>query len=149
MAIRSVGADIIGNGERMGITVSSRVIILYTNALFGHGLRSLLARQEGFEVCLLMSKEGDLAAAVRAHRPDIIIVEGGRLSSRNARALLEAAWGEPHARVVNIRDDTAAPTLWQAVTVVPRGQESAADALERALAASADAASGSGTEGKD
>ncbi len=115
--------------------MNCRVIILYTNALFGHGLRSLLARQGGFEVPLVMSKEADLAAAVRAHRPDVIIVEGEGLSSRNARALLEAAWGEPRVRVVNIRDDAAQPIVWRAVTVVPEGQESAAEALERVLVA--------------
>jgi DNA-binding NarL/FixJ family response regulator len=119
--------------------VSCRVIILYANALFGHGLRSLLARHGGFEVPLVMAKDADLAAAVRAHRPDVIIVEGEGLSSRNARALLEAAWGEPRLRVVNIRDDATEPTVWRAVAVVPQGQESAADALERVLAASADA----------
>jgi DNA-binding NarL/FixJ family response regulator len=119
--------------------VSCRVIILYANALFGHGLRSLLARHGGFEVPHVMSKDADLAAAVRAHRPDVIIVEGEGLSSRNARALLEAAWGEPRLRVVNIRDNATEPTVWRAVAVVPQGQESAADALERVLAASADA----------
>jgi len=41
--------------------------------------------------------------------------------------------------VVNIRDDATQPTVWRAVTVVPEGQESAADALERVLAAGADA----------
>jgi DNA-binding NarL/FixJ family response regulator len=119
--------------------VSCRVIILYTNALFGHGLRSLLARHGGFEVPLVLSKDADLATAVRAHRPDVIIVEGEGLSARNARALLEAAWGEPRLRVVNIRDATTQPTVWRAVAVVPRGQESAADALERFLASSAEA----------
>jgi len=114
--------------------VSCRVIILYTNALFGHGLRSLLARHEGFEVPQVMSKDMDLAAAVRAHRPDVIIVEGESLPSRNAQALLEAAWGEPQVRVVNVRGDGRQPTLWRAVAVAPQGQESAADALERALA---------------
>ena len=122
--------------------MSCRVIILYTNALFGHGLRSLLARHGGFEVPLVMSKDADLAAAVRAHRPDVIIVEGEGLSSRNARALLEAAWGAPRVRVVNIRDDATQPTVWRAVAVVPQGQESAADALERALAVRADAGEG-------
>lgn len=119
--------------------MSCRVIILYTNALFGHGLRSLLARHGGFEVPLVASKEADLAAAVRAHRPEVIIVEGEGLSPRNARALLEAAWGAPRVRVVNIRDDAAQPTVWRAVAVVPEGQESAAEALERVLAARADA----------
>ena len=119
--------------------MSCRIIILYTNALFGHGLRSLLARHGGFEVALVIPKDGDLAAAVRVHRPDAIIVEGEGLSSRNARALLDAAWGEPRVRVVNIRDDATQPTLWRAVAVVPEGQESAADALERILAAQVDA----------
>ncbi len=121
-----------------GPDVSCRVIILYTNALFGHGLRSLLARHGGFEVPLVQPKDADLAAAVRGHRPDVIIVEGEGLSSRNARALLEAAWGEPRLRVVNIRDAATQPTVWRAVAVVPRGQESAADALERFLASSPD-----------
>ncbi len=129
--------------------MSCRAIILYTNALFGHGLRSLLIRRGGVEIPLVAPKDVDLAAAVTGHRPDVIILEGEGLSPENARALLEAAWGEPQVRVVNIRDEAAPPTLWQAVAVVPRGQESAADALERALAARADAASGSGTEGKD
>ncbi len=113
--------------------MSCRVIILYTNALFGHGLRSLLARQGGFEVPVVAAKDADLATAVREHRPDVIIVEGEGLSPGNARALLEAAWGEPRVRVVNIRNDAKQPTLWRAVTVVPEGQESAAEALERAL----------------
>ena len=120
--------------------MSCRVIILYTNALFGHGLRSLLARHEGFEVPLVLPKDADLATAVRAHRPDVIIVEGEKLSARNARALLEAAWGEPRLRVVNIRDATTQPTVWRAVAVVPHGHESAAEALERILVAGADAA---------
>ena len=120
--------------------MSCRVIILYTNALFGHGLRSLLARQEGFEVQAVIPKDADLAAAVRAHHPDVIIVEGEALTPRNARALLEAAWREPRVCVVNVREDAAPPTLWRAVAVVPEGQESAADALERVLAAGADAA---------
>ena len=122
--------------------MSCRVIILYANALFGHGLRSLLARHGGFEVPVVMSKDADLAGAVRKHRPDVIIVEGEGLSSRNARALLEAAWGEPQVRVVNVRDDATQPTVWRAVTVVPEGQESAADALERVLAAGAESAEG-------
>ena len=120
--------------------MSCRVIILYANALFGHGLRSLLARHGEFEVPLVLSKDADLAAAVRSHHPDVIIVEGERLSSRNARALLEAAWGEPRVRVVNVRGDATQPTVWRAVAVVPEGQESAADALERVLAAGAGAA---------
>lgn len=115
--------------------MSCRVIILYTNALFGHGLQSLLARRGGFEVPFVAPKDTDLATAVRAHHPDVIIVEGEGLSPGNSRALLEAAWTEPRARVVNIRDDVASPTLWQAVTVVPQGKESAAEALERALEA--------------
>ena len=119
--------------------MSCRVIILYANALFGHGLRSLLARHGGIEVPLVMSKDADLAAALRVHRPDAIIVEGEGLSSRNSRALLEAAWGEPRVRVVNIRDNATQPTVWRAVAVAPQGQESAADALERVLATSADA----------
>jgi DNA-binding NarL/FixJ family response regulator len=122
----------------VGKIVSCRVIILYTNALFGHGLRSLLARHGGFEVPLVLSKDADLATAVRLQCPDVIIVEGERLSARNARALLEAAWGEPRLRVVNIRDATTQPTVWRAVAVVPEGQESAADALERFLATSAE-----------
>ncbi len=120
------------------------MIILYTNALFGHGLRSLLNKQRGFEVPLLMSKDADLADAVRAHHPDVIIVEGEQLSAQNAQALLEAAWGEPRVRVVNIRDAATQPTVWRAVTLVPQGQESVADALERVLAAGVDAAEGSG-----
>ena len=119
--------------------MSCRVIILYTNALFGHGLRSLLIKQGGIEVPLVISKDADLAAAVRTHRPDGIIVEGEQLSPRNARALLEAAWGEPRVRVVNIRGAATQPTVWRAVTVVPQGQESAADALERVLAGGLDA----------
>ncbi len=122
-----------------GADVSCRVIILYANALFGHGLRSLLARHGGFEIPLVLPKDADLATAVRVQRPDVIIVEGEGLSARNARALLEAAWGEPRLRVVNIRDATTQPTVWRAVAVVPRGQESAADALERFLASSAEA----------
>ncbi len=122
-----------------GQGVSCRVIILYTNALFGHGLQSLLARQGEFEVPAVIPKDADLAAAVRAHHPDVIIVEGEGLSSRNARALLGAAWGEPSVRVVNIRGDVTPPTVWRAVAVVPEGQESAADALERVLAAGAEA----------
>jgi DNA-binding NarL/FixJ family response regulator len=122
--------------------VSCRVIIFYTNALFGHGLRSLLARHGGFEVPLVASKEADLAAAVRAYRPEAIIVEGEGLSGRNARALLEAAWGEPRVRVVNIRDEAAPPTVWRAAAVVPEGQESAAEALERVLGAPADVEEG-------
>jgi DNA-binding NarL/FixJ family response regulator len=120
--------------------MSCRVIILYTNALFGHGLRSLLSRQKEFEVPLVMSRDADLAAAIRTHHPDVIILEGERLSSPNAQALLEAAWGEPRVRVVNIRGAATQPTVWRAVTVVPQGQESAADALERVLAATADSA---------
>jgi DNA-binding NarL/FixJ family response regulator len=120
--------------------VSCRVIILYTNALFGHGLHSLLARREGFEVPVVAPKDADLAAAVREHRPDVIIVEGEGLSPGNARALLEAAWGEPRVRVVNIRNDAKQPTVWRAVTVVPEGQESAAEALERELTLGGDAA---------
>jgi hypothetical protein len=115
--------------------VSCRVIILYTNALFGRGLQSLLARQGGFDLPLVTPKDADLAAAIQAHHPDVIIVEGEGLSPGNARALLEAAWGEPRVRVVNIRNEAKQPTLWQAVTVVPQGQESAAEALERALEA--------------
>jgi DNA-binding NarL/FixJ family response regulator len=125
--------------NQAGSDVSCRVIILYTNALFGHGLRSLLAQHGGFEVPLVLSKDSELASAVRLHRPDVIIVEGEKLSARNARVLLEAAWGEPRLRVVNIRDATTQPTVWRAVTVVPQGQESAADALERFLASSAEA----------
>lgn len=98
-----------------------------------------MARQEGFEVPRVMPKSADLAAAVRTHRPDVIIVEGEGLSSRNARALLEAAWGEPRVRVVNIRGDSTELTVWRAVAVVPEGQESAADALERVLTGVADA----------
>jgi DNA-binding NarL/FixJ family response regulator len=124
----------------VGADVNCRIIILYTNALFGHGLRSLLARHGGFEVPLVQPKDADLASAVRGHRPDVIIVEGEGLSSRNAQALLEAAWGEPRLRVVNIRDAATQPTVWRAVAVVPRGQESAADALERFLASGAEAA---------
>jgi DNA-binding NarL/FixJ family response regulator len=120
-----------GEGEH----VSCRVIILYTNALFGHGLHSLLTRQGGFEVPVVAPKDADLATAVREYRPDVIIVEGEGLSPGNARALLEAAWGEPRVRVVNIRDDARQPTVWRAVTIVPEGQESAAEALERVLAA--------------
>lgn len=120
--------------------MSCRVIIVYTNALFGHGLQSLLTRHGGFEVPLVLSKEADLAAALRVHRPEAIIVEGEGLSPRNARALLEAAWGEPRVRVVNIRDDAAPPTVWRAAAVVPEGQESAAEALERVLVARADPA---------
>ncbi len=55
--------------------MSCRVIILYTNALFGHGLRSLLARHGEFEVPLVMPKSADLAAAVRAHRPDVLVLD--------------------------------------------------------------------------
>ncbi|HSB79442.1 MAG TPA: hypothetical protein VLM91_11665 [Candidatus Methylomirabilis sp.] len=120
--------------------MSCRVIILYTNALFGHGLQSLLARREGFEVPVVAPKDADLATAVREHRPDVIIVEGEGLSPANARALLEAAWGEPRVRVVNIRDDPRQPTVWRAVAVAPEGQESATEALERALTAGADPA---------
>ena len=116
-----------------------RVIILYTNALFGHGLRSLLTRHREFEVPTVLPKEGDLATAVRVHHPDVIIVEGERFSARNARALLEAAWGEPRLRVVNIYGSAGQSTVWRAVAVVPQGQESAADALERILASSAEA----------
>ena len=119
--------------------MSCRVVILYANALFGHGLRIFLARHGEFEVSTVLPKDGDLAKAVRAHRPDVIIVEGERLSARNARALLQAAWGEPRVRVVNIRGNAGEPTVWRAVTVVPRGQESAADALERFLSSSAEA----------
>ena len=119
--------------------MSCRVIILYANALFGHGLRIFLARHGGFEVSTVLPKDGDLAKAVRAHRPDVIIVEGERLSARNARALLQAAWGEPRVRVVNIRGNAGEPTVWRAVAVVPQGQESAADALERVLTSSSDA----------
>ncbi len=110
-----------------------RVIILYTNALFGHGLRSLLTRRGGFEVPLVAPKDWDLAAAVATYRPEAIIVEGEGLSPENARALLEAAWGEPRVRVVNIRGDARQSTVWRAVAIVPEGQESAAEALERVL----------------
>lgn len=122
--------------------MSCRVIILYTNALFGHGLRSLLDRHGGFEVPAVIPKGADLAAAVRLHRPEVIIVEGEVLTPRNARALLEAAWGEPRVRVVNVREDATQPTVWRAVAVAPRGQESAADALERALAAAVETGEG-------
>ena len=120
--------------------MSCRVIILYTNALFGHGLRSLLDRCGGFEIPLVAPKDSDLGTAIRAHHPDVIIVEGEGLSPGNARALLEAAWGEPRVRVVNIRDDARQPTVWRAVAVAPEGQESAAEALERVLMAGVDAA---------
>ena len=75
-----------------GADVSCRVIILYANALFGHGLRSLLVRHGEFEIPLVLPKDADLAPAVRDHRPDVIIVVGELLSARIARALLEAAW---------------------------------------------------------
>ncbi len=119
--------------------MNCRIIILYTNALFGHGLRSVLTRHGGFEVPLLLSKDDDLADAVRLHRPHAIIVEGEELSARNARALLQAAWGEPRLRVVNVRGMAGKPTVWRAVAVVPRGQESAAEALGRILASNSDA----------
>lgn len=135
MASHTAAAYITSKHERARSDVSCRVIILYTNAMFGHGLRSLLARRGGFDVPLVTPKDSDLADAVRTHRPDVIIVEGEGLSPGNARALLEAAWTEPRARVVNIRHDVSSPTLWQAVTVVPQGQESVAEALERALEA--------------
>ena len=130
-----LATDITCKHGRVRSDVSCRVIILYTNALFGYGLRSLLDRRGDFEIPLVTPKDADLAAAVRAHRPDVIIVEGNGLSPGNARALLEAAWGEPRSRVVNIQEDGSSPTLWQAVAVVPQGQESAAEALERALEA--------------
>jgi DNA-binding NarL/FixJ family response regulator len=122
--------------------MSCRVIILYTNALFGHGLRSLLVQRGEFEVRLVAAQTADLAAAVRVHRPDVIIVEGNELSSRNARALLKAAWGEPRVRVVNVRADSTQPSVWRAVAVVPEGQESAAEALERILTAGTNPAAG-------
>lgn len=125
---------------REGYPVSCRVIILYTNALFGHGLRSLLVRQGGFEVPVVAAKDADLATAVREHHPDVIIVEGEELSPGNARALLDAAWGEPRVRVVNVRNDAKQPTVWRAVAIAPEGQESAAEALERALTIGTDAA---------
>ncbi len=127
-----------------GQDVSCRVIILYTNALFGHGLRSLLVQHGGFEVPLVAGRQTDLAAAIRAHCPDVIIVEGDGLSSRNARALLKAAWGEPRVRVVNVRADSTQSSVWRAVTVVPEGRESAAEALERVLASGTDAAPAAG-----
>ncbi len=120
--------------------MACRVIILYTNALFGHGLRNLLARQAEFEIPTVLPKDADLASAVRVHHPDVLIVEGEKLSARNARALLEAAWGEPRLRVVSIPGDARQPIVWRAVAVVPRGQESAAEALERILKCSTDAA---------
>ncbi len=132
--------------RRTGWAVSCRVIILYTNALFGHGLKSLLLRRGEFHVPLVAAQSADLAAAVRLHQPDVIIVEGDGLSSRNARALLKVSWGEPRVRVVNVRADSARPSVWRAVTVVPEGQESAAEALERILATGTDSASPGASE---
>jgi chemotaxis response regulator CheB len=137
VAARALG-DTLHRDSGVGDVVSCRVIILYTNALIGHGLRSLLARHGEFEVPLVQPKDADLATAVRVQHPDVIIVEGEGLSAGNARALLEAAWGEPRLRVVNIRSGLTQPTVWRAVTVVPQGQESAAEALERVLVGGAE-----------
>ena len=119
--------------------MSCRIIIVYSNPLFGHGLRSLLTRDAEFEVPVAMPEDGDLAAAVRAHRPDGIIVEGKGLPPCNSQALLEAALGEPRVRVVNVRIDATPLILWRPVAVVPQGQESVAEALKRALTGPADA----------
>jgi len=131
--------DTLQSVSGVGKVVSCRVVILYANALFGHGLRSFLARHGEFEVSTVLPRDADLAEAVQAHRPNVIIVEGEGLPERNARALLQAAWGEPRLRVVNIYGDAGQSIVWRAVAVVPQGQESAAEALERILASNSDA----------
>jgi len=77
------------------------VFVLHDGSLFGRGIENLLREAEGVRLVGTASTRGDAHQEIAALNPDVIVIVG-RLSPRNAQAILNVMQGSPSSKVVSI-----------------------------------------------
>lgn len=84
-----------------GAMTGEEVFVLHDGSLLGRGIESLLREAEGLRLVGAASTRGDARQEIAALNPDVIVIVG-RLSDRNARAILDVMQGSPSSKVVSI-----------------------------------------------
>ncbi len=78
-----------------------QVFILHDGSLLGRGIQTLLTESESLRLVGVASTRGDARQEIATRNPDVIVIVG-RLSDRNARAILDVMQSSPSSKVVTI-----------------------------------------------
>lgn len=78
-----------------------QVFILHDGSLLGRGIQTLLTDSGSLRLVGVASTRGDARQEIAARNPDVIVIVG-RLSDRNARAILDMMQSSPSSKVVTI-----------------------------------------------
>jgi hypothetical protein len=118
-----------GNGGK-GKMHKQRVVILYTHALFGHGIAQLLLPDDRLEVTCLRADLPDTTEQLRRLRPRVIVTEG----CERIPLLSELVLDLPPALFIAVHFEDNVMDVYQDRQVVAARPETLVEAVQNGLA---------------